>query len=80
MSPENCRLCKELLQNAALKIKQHLEATATWTQAMQHDLPDSEISALERTSRIASEARKQAVAEYKKHTAEHLPKASAAGE
>jgi hypothetical protein len=80
MSIGNCQYCTEFLQKAALSIKQHLEATAKLTEGMQHGMSDSEISALKEASRAASAARSKAVAEYKKHIAEHVSKASAANE
>ena len=68
---ENCHLCTEFLQKAALSIKQHLEATGKFTQAMRNDKPDSEISALEEAASAASAMRVQAVADYKEHVAGH---------
>ena len=71
MSSEYCHRCAELVQKAGLAIKEHLEATARWTLAMQKDTPEAELSALEESAHIASAARRQAVLEYKHHVASH---------
>ena len=77
MLVKNCHLCTEFLQKAALRIKEHLEATGKFTQATRNEKPDSEISALEKAASAASAMRVQAVAEYKEHIEGHAMTASA---
>ena len=74
---ENCHRCTEFLQNAALSLKEHLDATGKFTQAMRNDRPDPEISALEKAASMASLRRIQAATDYKQHIEGHALKAAA---
>jgi hypothetical protein len=76
MSVGNCHLCVGLLETAALRIKQHLDATTQLTLAMRKDSSDEEITALEKTAHDASAIRLQAVIDYKRHTREHTQKSA----
>jgi hypothetical protein len=77
MSEGDCSVCKELLDQAAGSIRTHLHALTRLDQAVQAG--QANVSALEKSVRISSEIREEAVARYKDHNAGHDAKVSAGG-
>lgn len=79
MSIPGCIICRELIEIAALRIKQHLESMAALALAVQNDAPDAEITFLKQGSRACSLNRENAVADYDRHVAGHSVKTMTAG-
>jgi hypothetical protein len=78
MSIADCGICLDLLEHAALTIRQHLTATAAVALAVRKNDSPEAISALEESARVCSLDRENAVARYGAHLAEHGAKAMAA--
>jgi hypothetical protein len=79
MSTGHCESCKELIEAAALSIKNHLEATAALALAVQNNMPEEVLSTMSRRLQNSSLDRENAVEMYKRHVAGHSAKVMTAG-